>query len=380
MENNITSIDYPIDYPIYMDGDCPGVSYIVYYQIYYVIMFCLSLLFPITLLCSFVTLIGFISIFKCNIPAKKYYILLAFINFLCVIFKNWRRPFLIIFKSIEFLLSIYFPLNTYNWYHEHVSQYFISLDPTYLSIYSCIIINIIELSGQTITLYIQAVFGLHRMFIMIFPFKTYEIDYIFNNYILIPVIIIIICLWIPVFLFDNPIYGNYCWDSQFCCSPFWKAYSIQVDSTIKVILPTVIILITSLIIVTIILKAKKSRSLNKINKNKINAQSNSKNRGVITLLSLSLLFIIVNYPLIFKYILNAISSTNCIMIFLNIIGSLLFYIFDSGMDEICRLGNCLVFYFTIKQFRDALHKLMRFKIHVYLLKNLNKIMHINFLD
>ena len=363
MENNITSINYPIFFGIGFIT-CPTLSYWLYERIFYFVMFWLSILFPITLLYTLLTLIGFISIFKCNIPAKNYYILLAFINFLCVIFNNWRRPFLYIFKSIELFISIYFPLDTYNWYIENVSPYNAYLDPTYLSIYSCLIINFIELSGQTIILYIQAIFGMHRMFIMIFPFKTYEINYIFHNYILIPVIIIIICLWIPVFLFSIPVYWNFCWFPPFERSPFWDAYYIQVDSTIKVILPTVIISITSVIIVTIIFKANKSRSLNKNNKNKINAQTNSKNRGVITLLSLSLLFIIVYYPLIFKYILNLISSTNCIMHLLDIIGGLIFTTFDSGMDELYRLGNCLVFYYTIKQFRDAIHKLIRFKIPV----------------
>ena len=361
MKNNITSIDYPIYFVI---NSCPTLSYWLFERIYYFVMFLLSIIFPITLLCTILTLIGFISIFKCKIPAKYYYILLAFFNVLCAIFKNWRRPFLYIFKSIELFIYIYFPLDTYNWYHEHVSQYNIYLDPTNLSIYSCLIINFIELSGQTITLYIQAVFGMHRMFIMIFPFQTYEINYIFHNYILIPVIIIIICLWIPAFLFTNPVYWNYCWFPPFVGSPFWYNYYVQVDSTIKVILPTVIISITSVIIVTIIVKANKSRSLNKNNINKINAQANSKNRGVITLLSLSLLFIVVNYPLILQYIFNFISSTSCIMILLQTLGPYIFTIFDSGMDELCLLGNCLVFYYTIKQFRDAIHKLIRFKIHV----------------
>ena len=200
---------------------CP--DYLDYYfvmQIYSGIIISIGILFPITLVFTFFTLVVFLFMLKCNISAIKYYTMLAFFNFICVIFNIWRRPFLLIIDSIGLFLYVYFPSDTYIWYNKNLLPYLTSLNPELINQYFCFIFNFIELVGSNIGLYIQALFSMHRMFIMIFPFKKDKINYVFNNFLLIPVIVTVIILWIPVFIMSTPIYRYYCYYPPFCCSPF----------------------------------------------------------------------------------------------------------------------------------------------------------------
>ena len=117
-----------------------------------------------------------------------------------------------------------------------------------------------------------------------------------------------------------------------------------------------------MIIVITINKANKFRSLNNDNKNQVKSLKNRSARGIITLLSLSFIIIFVNYPLMIKAVFTIISSNDCLISYLKQISQYVWLTFDSGIDQLSRLGDCLVFYVTINKFREVTHNLIRCKI------------------
>ena len=90
----ILQINITITYPTVCPINVEYYNIMVASNVYYLGTFIGALCWPITFFVVTLTLIGFISIRKCKLTAKKYYFTIVLINLVCVLIRSFNNSFI----------------------------------------------------------------------------------------------------------------------------------------------------------------------------------------------------------------------------------------------------------------------------------------------
>ena len=315
----------------------------------------LILLYPFAVASILMTAVGFLLLHNWHNPSKIYYYSITISNLICLIFQD------IIFGFVNLIGKV----STISWFSGLSIPFFIQPLADY-SIITCSLIYFFRDIGPILEIWTTCLFGIHRMLIVAFPFKTHMFRKIFNKWTLCLTLIISGILYIPDFFIAQLLVGKFClFNAMATASPFLIIYYGQLH-WLSLIAPIIIICITiGVIIYHIVKSAKMRRHLNKIRTHAYHKNDFLERRSNLISMTIGFIYIVFISPL---GILNIFISylTTCEFwsymlynILLNVKDALIYN------SVIIRLADGIVFFLMIPEFRRSILNVLRCHIPTY---------------
>lgn len=310
------------------------------------------LLLPFLSFAVLITFIGFMILIKWKNPVKVYYIIISISNLVALCFQD------LITTATESLYYIIFQLqfdNSFYW-----AQIVVYLELINFNIVFCRVIPFVANISNLVEFWTTAIFALHRMLIVSFPFKTYLIKKIFNKWLLVAILIFVISPFTPQ-LFLNYLSINLfsIWGNQtFCITTQDKfldgisSYTGQVANIVEYFLP--FILIASSLSIILFYMARAARTREQFSSHASLPRKTAQLRANIVMIVISVIYLISTVPLfigyIFSYFYYVDEYYDCQNWSINIILGFILGWYSLSY-ELIRTCDCITFFITISQFR-----------------------------
>ena len=318
----------------------------------------LLLCFPFEVASVLMTALGFIMLRNFHNHSKIYYYSIAISNLIGLMFQDIAFGIVSLNGVVYGNLSDLFTFILIPLYIRPLEN---------LSIVTCSLLYYFRDIGPVWEIWTTCMFGIHRMLIVVFPFKSHTFLKIFNKWTLGLILIIAGIIYIPDFFIARMNFGQFCFFNTISLGPFsfLKIYYGQLFY-LTIIFPILIICITIGVIITQIAKSAKMRS----QFNRINSHANRKNdfkehRATLISISIGIIYIIFMIPVGIINILISLLNTcdHFGFVLYNILYSLNSVIQYNSL--IVRMGDGLVFFLMITEFRQSILNSLRCHIPTY---------------
>ena len=240
------------------------------------------------------SLIGFMFLRKWHNPAKIYYFIISINSALALIFEDFSIGFFN-FTSV---------ISTYLLPQIHII-YFVNLIQARVAIFCPLFYYLADIS-VLFEYWTTAIFSIHRMFAVIFPLKTIDLQNYFSKWTLLILLALLGALYIPDFLFYYTILNLVC---IYYNEGFWYSYFAQL-AYVKNILPLLLITVSITVIILKLARANITRSyLTRHNPSRTNLVEL---RTTAILIMTSIVYIIILLPYSILFIIEGLTITrNC---------------------------------------------------------------------
>ena len=313
----------------------------------------LILLYPFEVVILFFCVIGFVFLLKWKNPSKVYYYFITIFNVIGFIFQDvmWSFISLIAMITGNWLTSIRISNFTATFYNANIVF--------------CVLSMFLRDVGPMLQYWTTCVFGIHRMLIVMYPFKVHIFQKVFNKWILILLLTIIASLYIPDLFIVQLFVGKLCRfmylvDASFY---FWKIYYGQIFY-ISNIAPFIINCISLIVITKQLSRAAKMRL--QFATHIVRSQASLERRSLIISVSINIIYIIgIGPSTIIKLINTYIDYCSSFELFTlyNVLFNLNGVLQYNQM--FVRITDGIIFYLMIPEFRKSILNSIRCHVPTY---------------